>query len=285
MCNAWNHPPDCTCGFGGDGHFGGRRAVSYVPRYGGESERVSVSKLEYESYVNPKAQCPVCADLVFFYRSPDGGKVYFDELGPPWPKHPCTDQRILVNTMNLTYRDEARTTAPIVYAWQKEGWSPLYVRSVRNIDQFVSQIIGIWVDQRITIYTTKEVTLESGNYTVAHLRIDDSEKFDISYLNGLGNAITKKAYILHRDALSALRISRTKKHKNRNRVRLVGTVKWFDVVKGYGFITPDDGSRDIIVHAGDLKRSNILSLYEGERVQATTKVGRHGIRVHYLKKR
>ena len=285
MCNAWNHPPDCTCGFGGDGHLGGRSAVSYAPRYGGESERVPVSKPVYESYVNPNAQCPICADSVFFYRSPDGGRVYFDELGPPWPKHPCTDRRILVNTMNLAYRDEARIKAPIVYAWQKEGWSPLYVRSVRNIDQFVRKIIGIWVDQSITIYTTKEVTLKSGNYTVAHLRVDDSEKYDISYLDGLGNPISKKAYMLHLNALSALRISRTKKQENRNTVTLVGTVKWFDVVKGYGFITPDDGSRDVIVHARDLKRSKILSIYEGERVQATTKASRRGIRVHYLKKR
>ena len=214
----------------------------------------------------------------------DEHRVYFDELGPPWPKHPCTDRGILVNTMNLAYHDEARIMAP-VYAWQKEGWSPLYVRSVRNIDQFVRKIIGIWADQKITIYTTKEVTLKSGNYTVAHLRIDDSEQYDISFLNGLGNPISKKAYMLHRDALSALPISRTKKRENSGTATLVGTVKWFDVVKGYGFITPDDGSKDVIVHSKDLERSRILSLYEGERVQATTKANRRGIRVHYLRKR
>lgn len=41
--------------------------------------------------VNPNADCPVCGEPVFFYQNENGSKVYFDELGPPWPKHPCTD--------------------------------------------------------------------------------------------------------------------------------------------------------------------------------------------------
>jgi len=45
----------------------------------------------YESYVNPNASCPVCGARVFFYQSPHGGRVFFDDLGWPWPKHPCTD--------------------------------------------------------------------------------------------------------------------------------------------------------------------------------------------------
>jgi hypothetical protein len=43
------------------------------------------------SYVNPNAHCPVCGKKVFFYQSPFGGRVFFDDLGWPWPKHPCTD--------------------------------------------------------------------------------------------------------------------------------------------------------------------------------------------------
>ena len=43
------------------------------------------------SYVNPNANCPVCGEVVFFYKSPTGGRVFFDALGWPWQKHPCTD--------------------------------------------------------------------------------------------------------------------------------------------------------------------------------------------------
>lgn len=43
-------------------------------------------------FINPNADCPVCGAPVFFYQNHSGSRVYFDELGPPWPKHPCTDQ-------------------------------------------------------------------------------------------------------------------------------------------------------------------------------------------------
>ena len=42
-------------------------------------------------FVCPNATCPVCKKRVFFYQNEFGSRVYFDELGPPWPKHPCTD--------------------------------------------------------------------------------------------------------------------------------------------------------------------------------------------------
>ena len=44
-----------------------------------------------DSYVNPNAYCPVCGEKVFYYQSRYGGRVFFDDLGWPWPKHPCTD--------------------------------------------------------------------------------------------------------------------------------------------------------------------------------------------------
>lgn len=44
-----------------------------------------------ESYVNPNAHCPVCGAKVYFYKSPLGGRVFFDDVGWPWPKHGCTD--------------------------------------------------------------------------------------------------------------------------------------------------------------------------------------------------
>lgn len=43
-------------------------------------------------YIVPNAACPVCGADVFFFRNEHGSRVFFDELGPPWPKHPCTDQ-------------------------------------------------------------------------------------------------------------------------------------------------------------------------------------------------
>ena len=45
-----------------------------------------------------------------------------------------------------------------------------------------------------------------------------------------------------------------------------GTVKWFDATKGYGFIQPDDGSKDVFVHASDVERAGMDGLREGQRV-------------------
>jgi hypothetical protein len=39
----------------------------------------------------PNARCPVCNVPVFFYANEYGSRVYFDDVGHPWPKHPCTD--------------------------------------------------------------------------------------------------------------------------------------------------------------------------------------------------
>ena len=46
-----------------------------------------------------------------------------------------------------------------------------------------------------------------------------------------------------------------------------GTVKWFSPVKGYGFITPDDGSKDAFVHISAVERAGLASLDEGQRVE------------------
>ena len=55
-----------------------------------------------------------------------------------------------------------------------------------------------------------------------------------------------------------------------------GTVKWFDPVKGYGFIRPDDGSKDAFVHISAVERSGLDSLREGQKVSFDLIPGRNG---------
>lgn len=51
-----------------------------------------VAKAYSVRWARHNAQCPVCGALVYFYANEHGSRVFFDELGPPWPKHPCTDR-------------------------------------------------------------------------------------------------------------------------------------------------------------------------------------------------
>lgn len=46
-----------------------------------------------EAFTDPNALCPVCGASVFYYQNSSGSRVFFDDLGWPWPKHPCTDNQ------------------------------------------------------------------------------------------------------------------------------------------------------------------------------------------------
>jgi CspA family cold shock protein len=46
-----------------------------------------------------------------------------------------------------------------------------------------------------------------------------------------------------------------------------GTVKWFNAQKGFGFIQPDDGSKDVFVHISAVERAGISSLNEGQKIR------------------
>lgn len=92
----YNHYADCTCGW--CVNYG---RLSYSDRAGLLSDmrrRDAKNLLKRESarsiaacYVNPNARCPECNASVYFYANEHGSRVFFDHLGPPWPKHPCTD--------------------------------------------------------------------------------------------------------------------------------------------------------------------------------------------------
>ncbi|MCW2961523.1 MAG: cspA [Thermoleophilia bacterium] len=55
-----------------------------------------------------------------------------------------------------------------------------------------------------------------------------------------------------------------------------GTVKWFDGEKGFGFITPEDGGKDLFVHFSNISGSGYKSLEEGQAVQFEVGEGRKG---------
>lgn len=124
-CNAWNHEPNCNCGWGGDTNSGGQnysiekllneivsRPSYFVAPDPTPAKRTQVAGSRYW-YGNvqrePNARCPVCKKDVYFVQTEYGGRVYFDELGPPWPKHPCTDSGIQSHRASSVERHNSGT--------------------------------------------------------------------------------------------------------------------------------------------------------------------------------
>ncbi len=55
-----------------------------------------------------------------------------------------------------------------------------------------------------------------------------------------------------------------------------GTVKWFNPAKGFGFIQPEDGGKDVFVHASALERAGMATLDDGQKVAYDVQDGRDG---------
>ena len=55
-----------------------------------------------------------------------------------------------------------------------------------------------------------------------------------------------------------------------------GTVKWFNTTKGYGFIAPEEGGKDVFVHISAVERSGLTGLADNQKVSYDLKEGRDG---------
>jgi cold shock protein len=55
-----------------------------------------------------------------------------------------------------------------------------------------------------------------------------------------------------------------------------GTVKWFNTTKGYGFIAPDDGGKDVFVHISAVERSGLTGLADNQKLSYALQEGRDG---------
>ena len=146
-----NHYADCMCGWcvGGWRNHGARSIPepSRKPFWG--------VRWTYDSFTIPNAKCPVCNALVFYHEAYNGGRVFFDALGPPWPKHPCTDSGYQPRGSQPAAQAPIQTNAPV---WKTDGWTPIAVeRILREDDWNVLKCRRLEDDSFLRLLATDEV--------------------------------------------------------------------------------------------------------------------------------
>lgn len=96
MCNAHNHKPGCNCRWGQGINFSfsgkSQSTYNYIEQTDYATKVIEKFPPQKFSITIPNAKYPVCHSPVFFYQNLAGSRVFFDSLGIPWPKHPCTDK-------------------------------------------------------------------------------------------------------------------------------------------------------------------------------------------------
>jgi len=65
-------------------------------------------------------------------------------------------------------------------------------------------------------------------------------------------------------------------HVARGEDMATGTVKWFNATKGYGFVQPDDGSKDVFVHISAVQAAGMRGLDEGQKIRFEVIAGKQG---------
>ena len=115
-CNGYNHHPSCNCGWGGVWYGGSSSNDGWLFNKPWTTRKLgrqpSTFDLLAANYTKPNVSCPVCGETVFYFRSRYGGRVYFDSLGPPWPKHPCTSSDGIPRRVSII-------------PWQEDEWRAL----------------------------------------------------------------------------------------------------------------------------------------------------------------
>jgi len=148
-----NHYSWCLCGWcykTGSNGYSAHKQQDYVDHRSAAKllSHSSANRSYSACFVVPNAKCPECGESVYYYQNDAGSKVFFDEIGWPWPKHPCTDNVTKVQLLSAVPR--ARKTEDVLeivkaarqldfdpavkfrFSFGDSPWDLLSVKSIRR---------------------------------------------------------------------------------------------------------------------------------------------------------
>lgn len=142
-------------------HINGNRCRGYREANSASSSPFRSPK----SYVIPNASCPVCGETVFFYQSPNGGRVFFDDLRWPWPKHACTDNK------KSRGKPQSKRQTGNIYVLRSRSGGHLALYDLDDTDQ--SDHFWKFVFRRQNTNKRRTACLKKTTMKKGGLRIDD----------------------------------------------------------------------------------------------------------------
>ena len=202
----------------------------------------------YDSYVNPNAKCPVCGRSVFFYQSPEGGRVFFDESGPPWPKHPCTDNsppgssRSIIKATGYKapstsgpsfakppVHSDVTTATPTTpssprYNWLVAGWMPFLLSSINSVSNELLRLSGTYGGKNLDIYVLKgQLSIPTDpqdilSRSLMHMKPISENRYRLALLTPSLRPLEIVGYLSSLDAVP-IRLSNQRKNRRNQRRR------------------------------------------------------------------
>ena len=174
-----------------------------------------------ESFTIPNSKCSVCHASVYYYEHPNGSRVFFDELGPPWPVHPCTASGTYIQGKK---RQPTRVSAPKSARWIQENWQPLKIEKCIEIQsgsavQIQASTSSFKTQFELKSFILKQLRLNvySINQALIQVKAIDSSQAKISINSGFFTETITTPIVLKSQTFSIEPSSDT---KNKTRVQL-----------------------------------------------------------------
>jgi len=254
----YNHHYYCDCGW-----CVKDRGYRYVEK----DIKDNFSKIEtYESFTIPNIRCKCCGDEIYFYQSPYGGKVFFNELGHPWEKHCCEPKCCAKEKETISYdRLGIRSVTSNKPSWEKNGWTPAIFIKKESYDSYLTKIIvkSMINDREYSFFVQTTLSLDIEESFAINFRILDKNFYEISfYSDRIQRLIANKEPIFN-DLKEFLDIENSLKLVKRDNIKNIELAKIF-----FKFLNTHNNYKDkkeqiyqLIFNHRDSIKSGMLQVY------------------------